>query len=366
METTTSEPPVMATYQDVQGVTISQIALYQGVKRPIMENGQASSSTVPIVANREGTLRVFMATDAGFDGQPVVARLFLNGSETAIEQTVSINGNPQEATLGSTLNLKLAGTDIPVGFSFRLELSRLTTEMLPANPGARWPASGFAQTGAKSAGNQLKITLVPIAYGADGSNRLPDTSAAQIEAYRKLFYGMYPVPEVQITVREPVQWNNTVSAGGSGWDSLLSSIGSLRSNDKAAFDVYYYGIFSPASSAQAYCSGGCVAGLGNIGGVNDAYSRAAIGLGFPGDIATETAVHEIGHTHGRYHAPCGGAQGTDPNFPYSGAKIGAWGFDINSQKLYSPSSTVDLLSAVLATDLGERLHVRRSSTASRR
>ncbi|MBK8258285.1 MAG: hypothetical protein IPK82_37155 [Polyangiaceae bacterium] len=342
--TTTTTPPVVEMYGDAPGVTITQLAMYQGVKRPIMENGAASSTKVPVVAGREGVLRAFVATDGNFDGQPVIARLFLNGSETPVEETVSINGNPQEAQLNSTLNFKLSGADIPVGFSFRLELTRKSTETLPPNPGAKYPAQGFAQTDAKTPGNALKITLVPVSYGADGSNRLPDTSAGQIEAYRKLFYGMYPVPEVQITVRNPVQWDSTVSANGGGWEDLLSYIGNVRSQDNAPFDVYYYGIFSPASSVGGFCGGGCVAGLGNIGGVNDAYARAAIGLGFTGDIATETAVHEIGHTHGRYHAPCGGAQGTDPNFPYSGAKIGAWGFDLTNNKLWSPSNTVDLMS----------------------
>jgi Peptidase M66 len=145
-------------------------------------------------------------------------------------------------------------------------------------------------------------------------------------------------------VRDPVQWNQTVAANGSGWENLLGYIGQVRADDQAPFDAYYYGIFSPSSSANNYCGQGCVAGLGNIGGSNDAYSRAAIGLGFPGEIATETAVHELGHTHGRFHAPCGGAAGTDQNFPYDGASIGAWGYDVVTQKLLSPENTVDLMS----------------------
>lgn len=334
---------VTETWEDVQGVTITEISLYQGVKRQLMAGGQSVSTSVPVVAGREGLLRAFVVPDGSYDGQPVVARLFLNGSMTPIEQTVTINGNPQEAQIGSTLNFQLSGADIPPGFSFRLELSRKTTQAPAGNPGAKYPAEGFAGTNAQN-GGPLQVVLVPVKYGADGSNRLPDLSAGQLAAYHDLFYGMYPATEVEITVRDAVQWNQTVSANGSGWENLLGYIGEVRANDQAPFDAYYYGIFSPSASVNNYCGGGCVAGLGNIGGVNDAYSRAAIGLGFTGDIATETAVHEIGHTHGRYHAPCGGAAGTDPNFPYSGAKIGAWGFDVVSQKLISPSNTVDLMS----------------------
>jgi hypothetical protein len=342
--TTSSTTGPTETFEDAQGVTINEIAIYQGVKRPIMAGGQPVSSTVPVVAEREGLLRAFVTTDGNYDGQPVIARLYLNGSDTPVEQTVTINGSPSESQLGSTLNFHLAGGDIPVGFSFRLELGRNLTSALAPNPGASYPGEGFAQTDAKGNGGTLRITLVPVQYGADGSNRLPDLSAGQLAAYHDLFYGMYPAGEVEITVRDAVPWNSNVASNGSGWENLLSYIGQVRADDNAPFDAYYYGIFSPSSSVNNYCGGGCVAGLGNIGGPNDAYSRAAIGLGFSGTIATETAVHEIGHTHGRYHAPCGGAAGTDPNFPYSGAKLGAWGYDVVTQTLFSPSNTVDLMS----------------------
>ncbi len=87
-----------------------------------------------------------------------------------------------------------------------------------------------------------------------------------------------------------------------------------------------------------FCGGGCVAGLGMIGGSQDAYSRAAIGLGYSGEIATETAVHEIGHTHGRQHSPCGGAQGTDPAYPYQDGSIGVWGYDLLDKNSSLPAS----------------------------
>ena len=73
--------------------------------------------------------------------------------------------------------------------------------------------------------------------------------------------------------------NSDVSANGSGWDSLLDAIASMRQQDNAPDDVYYYGIFAPASTMGNYCGFGCVSGLGMIGGPGDSYSRAAIGLG---------------------------------------------------------------------------------------
>jgi hypothetical protein len=52
--------------------------------------------------------------------------------------------------------------------------------------------------------------------------------------------------------------------------------------------------------------------------------------------------HEVGHNHGRQHAPCGTSG--DPSYPYAGAAIGDWGYDLLQQKLYPPDSTKDLMS----------------------
>jgi hypothetical protein len=143
-------------------------------------------------------------------------------------------------------------------------------------------------------------------------------------------------------VGSPVTWNGNVASNGSGWDSLLNAIADHRASDGAAFDEYYYGIFSPAASVQAYCGGGCVAGLGFVGGSGDDYVRAAIGLGFGGEMSTSTAVHEVGHNHGRDHAPCGTSG--DPAFPHPGAQIGEWGHDRSTGQLKAPDAFVDFMS----------------------
>ncbi|MFO0677369.1 MAG: M66 family metalloprotease [Polyangiaceae bacterium] len=54
-------------------------------------------------------------------------------------------------------------------------------------------------------------------------------------------------------------------------------------------------------------------------------------------------VHEVGHAHGRPHAPCG-VSDTDPSFPYSGGTIGVWGYDFRSKALVSPNTGKDFMS----------------------
>jgi hypothetical protein len=331
---------------DAGGVSITQVSIYQGVKVVLMENGQPGDGSVPVVAGRDALMRVWLSLDGNYNGKPVVARLRINGVEEVLQVTGVVTGSPVENNLGSTLNFQIPGGSIAAGFSFRVELLQPELDFQGANPAAYYPAQGYASTNSVDVGQTLKIVLVPVQYAADGSNRLPDTSANVIQGYKDLFYGMYPAPEIDLTIREPYPWNQDVSPNGYGWQELLSAIGQVRQQDGAAFDVYYYGIFSPTQSFGQFCGGGCVLGLGNLGGPGDAYSRAAIGIGFADDggkTAWETAVHEIGHTHGRYHSPCGGAQGTDPNYPYSGAKLGVWGYHLLTQQLYDPNANTDVM-----------------------
>ena len=336
----TGDPP--PTLVAAQGVAISQIAIYQAVKRVLMLNGAAPASKVPIVGNRPALVRVFAKADSTYDGSPVTARLDL-GNGAPIEVQVTVKGTPSDGSIGSTINFDVPAALIVPGMTYRVDLLQPPAHSMGNNPGASYPATGSSPIPAQSTGKSLKIKLIPVTYGADGSNRKPDTSAGQLQAYKDEFFKMYPVADVEILIHPAFAWNNSVDPNGNGWGELLGAIGDLRQSDNAPSDVYYFGIFSPSSDVNQYCGGGCVAGLGNIGGPSDSYARAAIGLGFSGDIATETAVHEIGHTHGRQHSPCGGAQGTDPAYPYAGASIGVWGYDLTTKQLLSPNNTTDVM-----------------------
>lgn len=71
--------------------------------------------------------------------------------------------------------------------------------------------------------------------------------------------------------------------------------------------------------------------------------RAACGLAFADETSAATLAHELGHNHGREHAPCG-VSPSDPNYPYSGGLIGVWGYDSRSGSLQDPSRCADIMS----------------------
>ncbi|MFO0615541.1 MAG: hypothetical protein U0414_23305 [Polyangiaceae bacterium] len=325
---------------DATGVQITEIAFYQAVKSTVMANGNAQTPSTNLVAARPAVVRVFV-NPTGPSGGAIIGRLTLDGHPAI---TVNV-GNLVKSTDGSfksTINFEVPAEDMTAGTGYRVELLEDPSTSSAPDPAAHFPAEGSQPLAMKN-GGRVKVTIIPVTYGADGSNRKPDVSQSALNKYQSLLFAMYPTSSVEIGVGTGITWNQGVYADGSGWDNLLNKISDLRVQSSAAFDEFYFGAFNPASSSASFCGGGCVAGLGFVGDPGAEYSRAAIGLGFT-DLADETAAHEIGHNHGRQHSPCGGAGSPDPSYPYGGGKIGTWGLDPRgAHASYSPSTYTDLM-----------------------
>jgi hypothetical protein len=312
------------------GVTITDIDLYQAIRRPLVDGGQPASSDIPIVAGKPGMLRVFYATDAGYDGQPVTARLTV-GEGAPVDVQATLSGTSSHETLSSTINIDFPGGFLTAGASYKVEILQPAETVSGDNAAAAYPAGGGeAPMDVESGAVKLKILLVPV----QNNGSLPDTSPEQVDRYVRYFSEEYPVPEVEITVRStPHVYNGNLGSSGA-WSQLLDQITELRDTDGAPDDVYYYGIHD--------ADGNGLLGLGWVGGSSDVWSRAAIGVGWTGDTAPETAVHEVGHNHGRDHSPCGVSG--DPSFPHPGASIGVWGYRPSDKELLDPDEYVDFMS----------------------
>ncbi len=341
-------PPPPPSLVEVAGVTITEVSVYQGVKRTLMQNGALYAAGVPVVANRDALVRVFVRLDGAYNGQPITGRLTLTAGGAPIDVTQTLTGDSNEKDLTSTINFQVPAASVHEDFQYQVLLGQLEGVGAKGTGTATYPANGLELIGATNVGATLKVQLVPVQYSADGSNRLPDTSEEQLTQYKDGFWAMYPVPAVEISVHAPIVWNKTVQAFGSGWDSLLNKITQLRLDENTPQDVYFYGIFNPADSMGKYCSQGCVAGLGNLAGPGDNYGRAAIGLGFTGYESVDTALHEIGHTHGRDHAPCD-VSPADKNFPYSNGHIGVWGYNMSTQHMMDPNIFGDIMGYCIPT-----------------
>ncbi len=341
-------PPPGADGDLVKDLPITEIAVFQGVKVDVAKAGaKVATRLAPVVAGREGVMRVYVSPGPTYTARAVTAVLTINsgGKTTTVADTKTLSGASSDGDLNSTFDLQLPaaamGTDTT--YSVALHTPPGQTATGPSTS-AVYPASGAESLDARSSGDTLKVLLVPVRYNADGSGRLPDTSAAQVEAYRKEMYKLYPAKKVEITVRAPYDYASSISASGSGWSNVLQALVRLRASDGAPNDLYYFGAFEPASSFGTFCGGGCVSGLsGLLTDSRDSSGRASVGIGYTGDTSAETMAHEVGHAHGRSHANCGGASGVDPKFPYSGAGIGVYGYDIVLKTLISPTKYTDMM-----------------------
>jgi len=339
----------------VTGLKVKDIAVFQAVKIPIVVDGEESTTKrrAPVVGSRPGIIRVYVTPEKGFKSQTVTAELRLATDKEAfpiIRETKKISGESTEEDADSTFNIEFPATSFPSGVSMQIALTvkgGVKAEDGTANTG-RWPNDGGWQDLSAADTGAFKIVIVPIKYTFDGSNRLPTLTDEQLSLYKSTLMGRYPATEVDLTVHEPVAYEAEISGTKpQTFMDLLTFVRGLRAKDKVADDVYYFGQMMPTKTFATFCSKGCVAGLS---AVFDDYRtsalRASIGVGYPGQQAADTMAHEVGHAHGRNHAPCGDPDGVDTKYPkeYTDASIGSWGYDMFAKEFISPDKTHDMMS----------------------
>jgi hypothetical protein len=329
----------------VSGLTLKQIAVYQSVKIPVMQDGAevaAGSRKAGVVQGRDTMFRVFVAVDTGWAAREVSARLTLTPAGGAAAQYYSkktIKSSSVESDLTTSFQMFVPASAMAASLTYSLEVVECTSQSDAAGT-TRFPASGDIDLGVKTTGG-LKINIIPLQVGS----YVPDTSAAALAGYAAYMRAMYPANEISISVGDTLTTSSPVN-----WSSMLDQVRAKRSTDKPAADVYYFGLVKPADTLRAYCSGSCTTGIGYVvssaTGSTAGNSRAAVGVGFADNTSQETMAHEIGHNHGRSHSPCvtgGSISDVDPNYPYSGGLIGVWGYDARTEKLFDPSKTTDIM-----------------------
>lgn len=328
-------------------LTISEVAVFQSLKVTLEKVGAPVPASLPILANRDSLVRVY-ATPTGAAPETVTAILEVAEADgdviATFEDAKSLATASTEDDLASTFNFNVPAASLPAGATFRVALTTATSSGAAA-ANARFPADGTrASLGMAAPAERLRIMLVPVHYTFDGADLYPDTSPEQIERQRKVFLSLYPLADVEITLHAPYDFATEIKSNGAGFGRVLNEMLRLRASENAPPDLYYYGSFNPKAMMQEYCTGGCVTGLSGLYGPDTHDGRASVGVGFTGSSSAYTMAHEVGHAHGRPHAPCGGAAGPDPSFPYADGSIGTWAFAPGSQKLVDPSAAKDLMS----------------------
>lgn len=300
----------------------------------ITQATQTYGGTVPLVAGRRGFIRVFVKANQANSAQPRVRVRFTNGS-TVNELLIpaprsSVPTNVDEGDLGSSWNSAVDLTWIQPGLQVQATVDPDSTIQETNKSNNDWPGSGPASMNVRTL-PKFQTTLIPVIQnGLTG-----DVNTTNRASYLTTLAEVWPISEI-INVGVHGSYTTTQVLGGdTGWSALLAEIEALRIAEGNQRQRHYYGVVR-----INYTDGNL--GLGYVPpDASDGRYRSAIGW----DSATaggrisraNVFAHETGHNFGRYHSPCGNPAQLDPNYPYGGAGIGVYGYDLFHNVLFSPT-----------------------------
>ena len=293
---------------------------------------QASQSLdypVPLVAGEDALLRVFLKTGEEMEipMPPVRASFYRDGHimyvADAPGEATSVPDVFDEDVLTATANVRVPGAIVTPGVEVVIEIDPEETLDPLYGASGRIPETGTMPLDVRELPT-FDLTLIPYLW-VDGPDLSVLSAINGITPESDLMRptrDLLPVNDFNLTVHPPV-WTSV--------DPISDSVGTLGPELEVIYAVeggrgYYMGIFRAAGPS------------GLLGIAQAIPSFLSFSILNPNVIA-----HELGHNLNLFHAPCGGAGGPDPFFPYDDGSIGVSGYDMLNESLVSPQ-TWDLMS----------------------
>ena len=183
----------------------------------------------------------------------------------------------------------------------------------------------------------MRLRFIPLTLAAHG-NTTGQVTAGNLEEYLRTFRRVFPMGALEAVVGPPLVTGAVFGAPPSGgaagfWVQALLELDLARVAQVGADDEYWMGVVRPPPGFT-FTSFGGFAYIPVDPRASGPGSRSAtvVQTGWftnTGQTA-DLVVHETSHLLGRRHAPCGGATGVDPAFPFAGGTIGLVGHDVFS------------------------------------
>lgn len=316
-----TNPPAMPAGPWARGVRVGLVEAAQGVFIKVGDGATVVAPTMrnaDLIEGRPIFARVHIATDAGFTARRLRAVLSLEYADKTkfeIEETKMVSGASNVEQLASTFNFTVPAANVKPNTTMFAAIYETAAAMgaEPATP-PRFPATGAADLAVKAGRMELWVVVVPV-------GGLMDTPERRKKLEQDI-YDVYPVQKVNLRVREGAVTIDGTFNSTKGFAALRTA----REMDAAKPYEYYHMVIT--TTAVSY------AGVGNVPGAtaNDGARRTAITITRTPNIDgnTNTTAHEIGHNHGRSHAPGCGAAGADMAYPY---KMPAGDMGVNGYSL---------------------------------
>jgi hypothetical protein len=300
----------------IDGVTLTQVV-------------QTYSGTVPLIAGRDAFIRVFARANQQNTSTAQVRVRFYVGE--ALLHTMNLTNSAtvpltaDQSALTSSWNGIVLGQFIQPGLKILAEVDPANTVVEASETDNAFPANGTPAAITVKDVPPLRITFVPVIQRFDKAliGNVTDANKDQflIDARRLL-----PLRDIDAQVHAPYTTADSIEItsndGNQEWLRILNELNALRIAESSSRN--YFGVVKVSYNAG-------VAGYGYVPG------RAAVGWDYL-PSGRNVAAHELGHNFSRFHAPCGGVGGPDPNYPYAGGTIGVYGYDFTSGTVRLPAS----------------------------
>jgi hypothetical protein len=346
-------------YGPVRGdLEITAIEVSQSLVQPIYQDGEVLNPAtygVPLVPGRHMWVRALWDPPLEWTPRPLIARLhieFPDGEEVIYEDRETEKGHPP-VVVG-----KSSPTDMLTGFYWRLSaedvvpgirysvtvVEPVPADDIPASTGkTRWPREENTSMPIQSAPSQLRVSLVGVRYDVPGCST--DTSMLsddEIEALRSGFEVWSAVESNNVIIDTSLSIEITTPTDPF---TMLELVGPIRAQYPEIPDAFFYILLDDCHQGMSGVLG--VAPVNSDPPVlGEATTRYGAGLWHSDDVreSVNTALHEVGHSQGGLHAPCGGPDGPDPAYPHTNATLGARGLDPLTAQFYAPEDYTDFMS----------------------
>jgi len=367
-EGTTSEPPAETDTsggeQEVDvpargGIVVSLVEANPGVAVPIGRDGAwvgPEGRNAPLPKGRNTVVRVYVDVDeATWVQRDIEARLSVHlpdGTVETLSEITTVSQDSSTSSIQSGFLFGVLGEWMVPGVRYQVQLFEAGTGW-EALPEVSAPPSAPAEPdyiGVESTELAMKVVMVPVAYTGPGCSAEVDASEETLARYADSLYQQNPLETLDIRWDPPYTVNDLDLGDPNDFFTLLGRAQQYRASQAPDPNTYYYLLFDNCGECIGD-GGGCLLGVaGGITGdaVSDAPLRVAIGTQYlsGSEVGMDTFVHEIGHTQGRSHIACPGAQaaGIDPSYPYEGGEIGVWGFGVRDFQVRNATTHTDYMS----------------------
>lgn len=294
----------------------------------LVQSVQQLDGRIPLIADRQAVARVFVRGSRTGIGSVNVRLRFYQGATLLSTLTGSTTPTLTVDESCCSANIAVPGTLMQNGVSILADVDPTNALAESNESDNQYPLSGTPQSLTVVAVPPFNLKLVPVQQNRTGQ------AGTATQTLLTMFRSVWPLNVINVTTRAPLSIDYAVtSAGSDAWVRLVRDVEIARQTEGS--NAYYYGLLRSQATS------------GLVGLANGIPALTAIGIdeqsSFGADESRLTFAHELGHTLSLRHAPCGGAAGPDPNFPFADGRTGVFGMDTYANNALKLPSFNDLM-----------------------